>query len=391
MAAAVLVAACSGASVGSPPPRASLTTGASAVAAEPSGTLRSPVASVDPIGDLEHGPFTTGCVDQAYTTPLLDAKTDGRQLIWSSGANHAPDAAPDLFVAEPGGSIPPRVAFDNPNRDSQLMSLVGNGGSIAFVELNVRLFGDGGWRLWLLNPDRPAPLTIDTSDRAPGAGSPLPMPSMNGTDLVWTAVHKISGGLRYELLDYSISTGRTRVVASASATSTEYWFPSLAQDGALVYATVEHHAAAPEFHIYLTNVRGARPVRLDPSGDVTTPAFNGSVVLWKQVNQNVFNAGLLERYDLATRSVTPIWFGRQVSVNYPSAGTRFGAVWGDDYKDFEIVDLASGRPIVVQRWPATYPFDIARPQITRNLMVYVVGPYDPAEGHLWLCWARLPG
>ncbi len=214
---------------------------------------------------------------------------------------------------------------------------------------------------------------------------------MNGTDIVWSAVHEVAAGLRYELLDYSISTGRTRVVAFADATSTEFWFPSLAPDGTLVYATVEHPGANPEFDVYLTNLAAGPPTRLDPSGGVTTPAFNGSVVLWKQVNQNVFNAGSLERYDLATRHVTPIHFGRQVAVNYPSVGTRFGAVWGDDYKDFEIVDLATAQPIVIQRWPVTYPYDIARPPIMGNLMVYVVGPYDPSAGHLRLCWARLPG
>lgn len=391
IAAASLIAACS--SAVPVQPRASLTPGASAVVSPQTAAPSPSIAgSTDPVADLEHGPFPTGCVDQAYTTPLLDAKTDGRRLIWSSGANHgAPDAASDLFVVEPGSATAPRVAFDNPSRDSLLINLVGNGGSIVFVEQNVRLYGDAGWRLWLLNPDQPTPLAIDTSDSAPGAGSPLPFPSMNGTDVVWTAVHKIGGGLRYELLDYSIPAGRTRVIASASATTTEYWFPSLAQDGALVYATVEPHTAGPEFHIYLTSLAGARATRLDPSGGVTTPAFNGSVVLWKRVAENVFEAGGLELYDLATGSVTPIQVGRQMAVNYPSVDARYGAVWGNDAKDFEIVDLASARSVVVQRWNETYPFGIVRPQIAGDLMVYVIGPDDPAAGDLRLCWARLPG
>ena len=48
-------------------------------------------------------------------------------------------------------------------------------------------------------------------------------------------------------------------------------------------------------------------------------------------------------------------------------------------------------PVLVQRWSETDPYDIARPQIAVDLMTYLVGPYDPAAGPLWLCWARLPG
>jgi hypothetical protein len=183
-----------------------------------------------------------------------------------------------------------------------------------------------GWRLWLLSPEQPTPLAIDASEEVVGAPPPpLPFPTLNGSDLVWSTVHRVAGRLRYELLDHSIVTGNRRVLASASVTATEYWFPSLAADGALVYGTVEHQAAGLAFHVSLTNLAGARPTRLDPSGEVAAPAFNGSVVLWKRITQNVFEAGNLELYDLATRSVTPIWFGRQAGgVNYPSVGNRYG-------------------------------------------------------------------
>ncbi len=351
------------------------------------------VASLDPLANLAHGPFPTGCLDQRYTTPLLDAKTDGRRLIWSFGGHlAAPDTAPDLVVWEPGSAAAPQVVFSNPNRDSNLFNLVGNGSSIAFVEQNPRRYGEAGWRLWLLRAEQPTPLAIDASEEVVGAPPPpLPFPMLNGSDLVWSTVHRVAGRLRYELLDYSIVTGKRRVLASASVTATEYWFPSLAADGALVYGTVEHQAAGLAFHVYLTNLAGARPTRLDPSGEVAAPAFNGSVVLWKRIAQNVFEPGNLERYDLATRSATPIWFGRQLGVNYPSVGDRYGAAWGNDYKDFEIVDLARAQPVLVQRWSETYPYDIARPQIAGDLMTYLVGPYDPAASALWLCWARLPG
>ncbi|MGC8633801.1 MAG: hypothetical protein ACP5VP_03930 [Candidatus Limnocylindrales bacterium] len=368
--------------------RTSPTPGASALAPRSPRT----VASLDPLADLAHGPFPTGCVDQRYTTPLLDAKTDGRRLIWSSGAHEAaPDTAPDLVVWEPGSAAAPQVVFSNPNRDSNVFNFVGNGGSIAFVEQNPRRYGEAGWRLWLLRAEHPTPLAIDASEEVVGTPPPpLPFPTLNGSDLVWSTVHRVAGRLRYELLDYSIVTGRRRVLASASVTATEYWFPSLAADGALVYGTVEHHAARLAFHVYLTNLAGARPTRLDPSGEVAAPAFNGSVVLWKRIAQNVFEPGNLERYDLATRSVTPIWFGRQLGVNYPSVGDRYGAVWGNDATDFEIVDLARAQPVLVQRWSETYPYGVVRPQIAGDLMAYLVGPDDP-RGHLWLCWARLPG
>ncbi len=87
-----------------------------------------------------------------------------------------------------------------------------------------------------------------------------------------------------------------------------------AADGRQGSAGIAHHTRDVE------DLAGARPTRLDPSGEVAAPAFNGSVVLWKRIAQNVFEPGNLERYDLATRSVTPIWFGRQLGVNYPSVG-----------------------------------------------------------------------
>ncbi len=356
-----------------------------ATAGEPSGSA--PPAA-DPLVDLARWPFPTGCVDTQATTPLLDAKSEGQRLLWSRGGNGAaPETAPDVFADAPGGPV--ATVYANPNRDSDIDNIVGWDGRVAFVEQNDRVYGTGGWRLWLTPSDGAAPVEVDTSE--PSVESPLPFPAMRGDDLVWTAVHRVGGALRYQLLDYSVATGRTRAIASSDPTRTEYWFPSLGPGAALAYATVEHVAGKTLFAVY-TGSLGGPATRLDTPGMATMPVLGGAGLAWIQLTlPNVYNGGLL-MVERPGGEPPAIALADQPGVDYPSAGSRYAtAGWGDG-KVLEIVDLATTQTVTVRRWPESYPWDIVRPDVSGNLMSFIVGPEDPAStAPLRLCWARLPG
>ena len=51
------------------------------------------------------------------------------------------DTAPDLFGARPGEK--PQLLYDNPERDSRLEVVGGDGSRFVFVEYNTRAFGRG--------------------------------------------------------------------------------------------------------------------------------------------------------------------------------------------------------------------------------------------------------
>jgi hypothetical protein len=73
-----------------------------------------------------------------------------------------------MFGSTPGGKV--ELLYDNPNRDSQLHPVVGDGTEFAFVEENFRLLGYGGWTLWYIPRPGAEAMEIDhgTMDLIPG-------------------------------------------------------------------------------------------------------------------------------------------------------------------------------------------------------------------------------
>src|SRR6185369_14797373 len=84
----------------------------------------------------------SGTIDQQFTTPALDYRNTGEHLVWSTGVRGAADdTAPDLFGSRPGEV--PQLLYDNPERDSRLEVVGGDGSRFVFVEYNERAFGRG--------------------------------------------------------------------------------------------------------------------------------------------------------------------------------------------------------------------------------------------------------
>lgn len=337
---------------------------------------------------------TVHLIDQRYTTPLLDVATDGAVIVWSTGAGGlAQHVAPDLYGYTPNGAEP-AVLFHNPNRTSVLESLAVRDQHYAFVEGNDGLYGYNGWRIWYLPSAGAQPKLIDASDGTGGAASPVPFLAFTAQGIVWPAVHKRAGGVRFELRLYSPADGSVRELASDAATRTEYWFPSTDGGSRLVYATVEHSMSQQAFRVYLLDLGSpsAKPVLLDTDGDATMPVLSGDRVIWKQAtNSNVFDSGLLDERAISEPSTSLLAFERQASLNYPSAGHRFVAAWGQDDTDFELFDLAANVPRVIERHEPTASVGVVRPVVRGDLLVFIRASGDPsASVPLQLCWMRLP-
>lgn len=333
----------------------------------------------------------TGTIDQSFTTPALEYRSTGSYLIWSSGARlgKTADVAPDLFGSTPGGAA--SLLYDNPNRDSSLDFLGGDGTRIAFIETNERVFGLGGWKLWYLAKPGAQPTEVD---HGPGGGQ-LPFFALSGDHLVWTAAHGSPG--ESQLLAVDLATMSRRVLLAADPAHVQYWFPSI--DGSrIVFGTVElaPDGLSDQRHIYLMAVDGRnKPERLDSSTSASQPVIHGDNVVWKESDPtlNFLNAGSLARYSLTTKAATPITLPTVSGLGFtsPSIGNRYVAAWAQSLRDVYLLDLRTDTFLkIIDLGPETTapPTDtVSRPHLAGDLVAYVFGP---AVGDLELRWVVLP-
>ena len=347
------------------------------------GPLPSPAPSLRPSSSAPQA----GILDQRFTTPALEYRSAGSQLLWSSGARTSGDAdvAPDLFGSTPGGSV--SLLYDNPNRDSRLEFVGGDGTRVAFIETNQRLFGVGGWKLWYQS----GPGTAQEVDH--GTGDQLPFFALSGDLLVWTAVHGQPPQSQLILLE--LTTMEPRVLLSAPPDRTQYWFPSIDKER-VVFGTVElsPDGETDERHVYLLDVNSTTPVRLDSSRSASQPVIRGDDVVWKESDPslNFLVAGSLVRYALATGTETPITMPTISGLGFtdPSIGNRFVAAWAQSLRDIYLVDLRDNSTVqIIDLGPMTEdPTDaVARAHVSGDLLAYV---YGPARGDLQLRWVILP-
>lgn len=331
----------------------------------------------------------TGTIDQSFTTPALEYRSTGSYLLWSSGArlSKTAEVAPDLFGSTPGGSV--SLLYDNPNRDSSLDFVGGEGTHIAFIETNERVFGLGGWKLWYLSGPGTQPTEIDH-----GPGGQLPFFALSGNRLVWTAVHGQPG--QSQLLMVDLATMEHRVLLAADPVHTQYWFPSI-DGGHVVFGTVELSAdgLSDQRHIYLLDADApSPPTRLDSSSSASEPVIRDDNVVWKESDPslNFLNAGTLVRYSLTTGLTTPVALPTVSALGFtnPSMGNRFVAAWPDSLSDIYLLDLRDNAALkIIDLGPVTTDLTdtVARPHVAGDLLAYVFGP---AVGDLELRWVMLP-
>lgn len=326
----------------------------------------------------------------------MDYTSTGEYLIWSSGSRLGASAkvAPDLFGSFPGGKV--ELLYANPNRDSQLHPIGGDGREFAFIEENFRAFGYGGWKLWYI--PRPGAQAIEIDH---GVMSVVPFFAISGRWLAWTPGTQDRSELR--IIDLTTMTRRT--LLSSHPAKTQYWYPAI--DGnRVVYGTVElaPDGQSDERHVYLMDLStDSKPQRLDESMSASQPAIVGDDVVWKESDPALsFDVGGgLVRYSLSSgrrealnlRPGPPIVIdGYGAGYLWPSIGSGYCAAWTDSFDGDRVLNLAAlrgGGLISVIDLGATNeaPHDVVvRPELRGDLLAYV---FAPAKGDLQLRWVRL--
>ena len=335
-----------------------------------------------------HPAWATGVIDQRVTTPALEFRSTGTHLIWSTGAraDRTADVAPDLYASEPGRD--PMLIYDNPNRDSRLEYLDGKESKVAFVEVNSRVFGQGGWKLWYMATLEAKPKLVDA-----GAGDQLPFFSISDDSLVWSAVH--GKPERSQLLRLDLRSMDQQVLASEPPDHTQFWFPDV--DGTrVVYGTVEPQAdlSSDQSHVYLLDTSAKGPaLRLDNSKSASEPVIQGNDIIWKETDPilNFMNAGSLIHYTLDSQKQEPLALPTFPGLGFvePSIGDGFATAWPQSDRKMYLADLEAGTypPILDLGATNDDPHDsVARPDLSGDLLAYVFGP---AHGDLELRWVML--
>jgi hypothetical protein len=333
-------------------------------------------------------------IDQHHTTPALEYRSTGTHLVWSSGARVDLDAnvAPDLFGCEPGDPV--SLLYDNPNRDSRLELVGGDGERIVFVEDNARVFGLGRWKIWYLDHPGAAASLIDEGD------GKLPFFDVSESNLVWTTMTGQPTESQLWLLD--LDTMQRRVLLSADAAVTQYWFPAI--DGRrVVFGTLELGPGGQSEvrHVYLLDLDGNEtPRRLDESGTASEPDIRGDTVVWKESSLTLshLNGGRLVRYSLSSGEVEPLTLNPYTQSHpggdryiFPSIGNRYVAAWSGYDRALYLADLQTGTPLeILDLGPTVVDLHENVGQIADladDLLAYPFGPAD--NGPLELRWIIL--
>lgn len=395
--AALLLGGCAGPAVTETP---TATAAAATATATPSPTAALPSPSGSPPREVTWTPDIQA-IDQQFTTPTLDYRSDGVSVLWSSGAVDGPgaDHAADIWRYQPGQSEP-ELVFDNPDRDSALPIVVGDGtGRYAFVERNERLYGRGGWTVWYLPAVGVEPILADQSD---AESDSVPFLALDQGRLAWGSRHEGPDESVSRLLLLEPGDTEPAVIAEAHAADTLFGFPALDGDR-LVYATAETEdgGAEMEFHVYLRDLSApeAEPQRLDTAGAATQPLISGDFVVWKVAPDNAFGWGGLRVHRLSTGEqfdIDPVDMhtDTDLSFNQASIGERFVAAHDPNHNSLYVYDLERREPVLIEdlgedRNEGEREAVVGRPHLDGDLLAYIQGSDDPSV-ELVLKYVELP-
>lgn len=314
-------------------------------------------------------------------------------IAWSGNGfgTRSDGPTPDLYRFDPATGVSERV-FANPNRDSNLRPIAIGGRHFVFTELNLRLYGPSGWRLWYLAAAGGPAVLLDRADPPGGVEGPLPFAAVDAERVVWTTFHARPSGRLAELRMASLPTMHQTVLLSADQQRTEYWFPAL-DARRLVFARVEYNAtrSADARHVYLLDLSqlSPEPRMLDATGDAANPAIHGDFVVWKRSN-NELNWGSLVLHRLSTGVDIALDFGElSQDLDNASIGDRYLAAESREFQTLRLYDLTTQSTVTVQQWPAGGHAGAFVPHVAGNLLVFGGGVTD-VSGPSDLRWIRLP-
>jgi hypothetical protein len=387
------VAACTAATV--PPSTPTPTPHAEHTSLAASPSVKDPAirpASASPSGDAAG--VEIGTVDPALTHPVLEFRSDGESVVFSSAraADSGPSGAPDLWrIVLPGRE--PELLWRNPNRDNSIVKIAGDLGAYAFVDMKPA--GARGWDLWLLPRRATEAIHLDTHPGGEDVSSLVPSLAIYEGTVVWTAFDRGPDGPVSQLRIAQAPGWEPRTIRELPASEAELWFPSLL-GSTLAYMEVHYldQRTSDERHVYLTSTDpGSEARRLDRSGRATMPVVIDGGVLWKEAEEgfSMFNWGKMFRYDPEDGSARRLSLLPQQWVNYPSAGYRYAAWEGADSFQLAVYDLLRDDQLLLARHSIASQQNELRPHVAGDLLVWMHVEPDGGDTRSELRYAYLPG
>ena len=334
-------------------------------------------------------------LDPGLTDTILTFASDGESIVFSSGAaaDAGRGAAPDLWRVSAFSDDPPEIVWRNPARDHAIVTIAGDLGTIAFVD--IPLDGSRAWDLWLIPRSTDEAILLDTHPGDESVSSLVPSFSVAESTIAWTAFDIGPDGPISQLLLARGPGWEPEVVLERPARRAELWFPSLGTER-IVYSEVtysdDRESDARAVHLLELGIAGAAPVRLDDSDQGTMPLLIGDTVIWKEADPgfSMFNWGRLWRRDLDGPGPRPLDTGPAEYVNYPSAGSRFVAWWSADAFTFGVYDLLEDRPRVIETYADSSGANVLRPHIAWDLLAWLYVEGEGPDSRAELRYAVMP-
>ena len=353
---------------------------------------------------LSGSPASSGTVDLkldfacipdswALSTGIYVA-SDGTDLVWSAiGSLADPNlpTLPDLVGFAPGHDSAPHYVYRGPNRESYITVIAVSDGHYAFVVDDDHLYPNS-WGLLAVPGAGQKAVLLDKGD-VPDAPQ-VSRIAMGGGQVIWTTFHEVAGVVTAEIRAAHFDGSDPRILASAPANKTEYWWPSLDPTGRfLLYATVEHLSGGGEaFRIYRLDLSSpnSAPVRMGTDDSATEPLSNGRTLVWRTVDNNVINWGS----DLVV--ATPDGQGQKSlslqHVGDTSLGNRYLAYDLVSGGDLTLYDTATGTFDLVEQHGPSDPWQLQRGWnvVAGDLLVLRRVNTSTPTGTVQVCWASLP-
>jgi hypothetical protein len=361
---AIVIAACGSVS---PVP-----SGAPDVTSSPARSSR-PSTSADPSPESTPG-GTLGSIaslmaikaaDASFSSRVLEFASTGSAIIASAGMGD--DAAPDLYSILPSTGEP-CMLWENPERQRSIVKLAGDGDTIAFVDMPVS--GDVDWTLRLIPDAGEEAIVLDEYAGDGDASSMVPSFSVYWPYVAWTAFDAGPDGPVSQLLVAEFPDWEPSVIAERHAADAELWFPHV-YGASLLYTelTYAEDRESDDRTIWLTDVHGTDPERLDATGLATMPVMNQYGIAWKEgeLGFHMLNWGAVTAYDADDGTALPV---TGFSANFPSAGERYMTWWSVDSSRLEVWDArrAVTRDIVTYDDEA---LQIQRPHVEGGLLAWL--------------------
>ncbi len=269
-------------------------------------------------------------------------------------------------------------------------------GHYAFLEMNERLLGEDGWRLWsLTGPDTKAVL-LDQRDGPPMDGRPSALFVLTDETVVWSVVHDRHTVPTFELHQARFDgSGDRTLLSTPFDKGSNYWDPSIDAAGThLLYSTIDPSAnGSTRFRIWSLDLthRGAKPVRLGDTDDAVGPVSNGRTLAWRNVADGNPRAASNSLVVSGMDGSDPRTIVGNLIFDL-SIGRRFVAIDSNDL-DLVLYDTEQHRAVSVERHA---PKDGSRFQrgwtvVAGDLLVYHRGYLEGSSEPGVSLWARLPG